>query len=254
MLDIDPQINSIEQWGDIILPRGKGWTGGGLASDGKIFGFPRGADSFLCLNTTSRSIQYRKLTHQYNEEHHYGGVLTDCDIIYQPPKNSNNILMYDIKTDSEKEIQIGSLLSRNRLFYGGVMDLDGNVFFFPAGKYTRVCMISKKGSVKLVGKVFRRSFFNSGTLGYDGDIYGFSSYGKGIIHIDTKHQKTKIQHKDLEGGFFGAKLGFNGKIYSVPGDSDVILEYDPVENKISDVIELPDCEIGKKAKCAGGFV
>ena len=253
ILDIDPETDTITQWGEVELPKGKGWTGGALASDGCVYGFPRGADSILKIDTLHKEISYKKLRHTYNEEHHYGGFMTDDDVIYQPPKNSNQVLRSDLIKKNEEELKIPGFKTK-RLFYGGAMDLNGYGYFFPAGKYSKVCMVDPTGKVSLIGRMFRMPFFNSGAIAANGDIYGFSSYSDGIIHIDTTRHRAEILKKDLPGGYFGAKLGFNGKIYSIPGNSDFILEYDANTNEITDRIPLPDCEVGAKAKCAGGAV
>lgn len=255
ILDINPEDETIEQWGKVIYPDEiKGWTGGGLSKKEKIYGFPRGASSYLEIDYINRQIAYFPMSQLYDMEHHYGGVMNKKGVIYQPPRNGKKIYCYDTTTRNEKEIQIVTLFSRKRLYYGGMLDLEDNAYFFPAGKLSRVCMVNSKEKAILIGKNLWNCRFNSGTLAGNGDIYGFSSYGRGILHIDTKNKRAEVRQKDIQGGFFGAKLGFNGKIYGIPGDADIILEYDPYRDMITDKIPLPDCEIGKRAKCAGGAV
>ena len=96
--------------------------------------------------------------------------------------------------------------------------------------------------------------FNSGCLGADGDVYGFSAYKNGILHIETGTDKTEILEPGFSGGCFGAKAAFNGKIYGVPGNEDRIVEFDPARKEITSIIDLPDVQKGQKAKCAGGAV
>jgi len=254
ILDIDPQNNRIEQWGELKCPEGKGWTGGALASNGLIYGFPRGANNFLEIDTNKRSVEYLPLVRDYQKEHHYGGSITQNQCIYLAPKKESNILKLDIKNHSCKEIPIFSVFKRKFLFYGGITDLEENVYFFPAGRLTRVCMIGTNEKLRFIGKTMGYAVFNSGTLAPNGDIYGFSSYGEGILHIDTQNKQTEILQKDFNGGYFGAKLAFNGKIYGIPGNANVVVEFDPEINKVTKVIPLPDVEVGAKAKCAGGAI
>lgn len=254
ILDINPQNNKIEQWGELKLPEGKGWTGGALASNGLVYGFPRGANAFLEIDTENRSIEYLPLNRDYRNEHHYGGTITKNQCIYLPPKKGKSILKFDIRKSACNEIPIPSILKRKFLFYGGMTDLEENVYFFPAGSVTRVCMLAKNERPKFVGRPMRHTVFNSGTLAPNGDVYSFSSYSKGILHINTKNKQTEILQKDFDGGCFGAKLAFNGKIYGIPGDSNVVAEFNPELNKITKIIPLPDVEIGAKAKCAGGAI
>ena len=254
ILDIDPENGNIEQWGEVLLPEKKGWTGGGLASDGKVYAFPRGANSILRIDTSCRKIEYLHIPFFYYGEHHYGGVLNDKDIIYQPPRFQHNMLKYDIRNDEYKEIPLCDYLRKKFIYYGGIIDKESNGYFFPSGRYCKVCMVDPDGNVTLIGKRFKYARFNSGVVAANGHIYGFSTTENGILHIDTKNKKTEIILNTTPGGYYGAKLAFNGRIYGIPGNSDSVIEFDPQVNKITCVIPFPGIEKGVKAKCAGGAI
>ena len=254
ILDIDPENCNIEQWGEVLLPEKKGWTGGGLASDGKVYAFPRGANSILQIDTLCKKIEYLHIPVSYSEEHHYGGVINNKDVIYQPPRFQHNVLKYDIKKCDYKEIALHDYFRKKFLYYGGMMDKEGNGYFFPSGRYCKVCMVDTDGNVELIGKRFGYARFNSGAMAANGHIYGFSTTENGILHIDTNNKNTEIILNTAPGGYYGAKLAFNGRIYGIPGNSDNVIEFDPQINKITDIIPLPDIEKGTKAKCAGGAI
>lgn len=254
VLDIDPANDIVRQWGDVAVSEHKGWTGGCLTSDGHVVAFPRGAQCFLQMDTEAETVTPIEIGKKYDYEHHYGGAISYGGVIYLPPKAKHCVLSYNTGTGHIAEIMLPKGFIRNTLFYGASKDLDGVIYFFPAGRFVRAVAISEDGCPYYFGKVLHNAFFNSGTLAADGNIYGFSSYGNGIIKIETKKKKTKIIEKKFQGGCFGAKLGFNGKIYGIPGDIDCVVEYSLSERRISSRFALPPVQRGQKAKCAGGAV
>ena len=254
VLEIDPQTDKMQQWGDVPLCEGKGWTGGALAPDGCVYGFPRGANAVLKLDTRVHTLQTLPLNRVYTVEHHYGGALTSDGVAWMPPKYGNTVLAFDTRTGASWDVPLRGAGKARALFYGASADLNDHVYFFPAGRFSRAAMTDRNGRASFIGRPLLKAFFNSGTLAPDGDIYGFSSYGKGLLHIDTAAGRPHVLQRHFHGGFFGAKLAFNGKIYGVPGDSDEIAVFDPDLKKVVQCIPLPAVEPGAKAKCGGGCI
>ncbi len=89
----------------------------------------------------------------------------------------------------------------------------------------------------------------------DGNIYGFRSgkgaCGSGIVKIDTKTDKVSVLHEDVMFGSYGTKNAINGKIYSLPGYTNDVWEFDPLTQKLKKCYTLRENE---SVHYAGGAV
>lgn len=254
VLDINPETGEIFQWSDLEVRELKGWCGGCLTQNGDVYGFPRGRDAFLRLDTERRSAEEITIGIDYDSDHHYGGAINSRGVIYCPPRWHGAVLSFDTIKGNIVEIPLPDHLPDNDSFYGAVADFNDNIYFFPRGDKVRVLKCDGNGKLSFIGNVMKDVHFNSGCLGYDGNIYGFGAYKNGILRIDTHTNNIEVLEQGFPGGCFGAKMAFNGKIYGVPGNEDRIVEFDPLEGKIVSYINLPDVQKGQMAKCAGGAI
>ena len=66
---------------------------------------------------------------------------------------------------------------------------------------------------------------------------GFSA-GKGILKIDTQGNSVSVIHKDVYFGAYGTKAGINGKLYSLPGYTNDVMEFDILTGKVKKLFSL----------------
>ncbi len=224
------------------------WTGGCVYKD-IVYGFTRYSNKLVRLNTKNDKVDFIDLNISYNREHHYGGVCTPKGIVYQPPRCNNTILVIDLNNYSSKEIAISPKWLKYD-YATGIVGSNGLIYFMPSNKGKIMVVDPTSEKVYFIGKRLKISVFGP-CLGTDNNIYGFSSYAKGILKLDTKKNKVKMIHKELGcPGAYGNKLGINGKIYNIPGNGKYIYEFDYINDKVKKIINLGE----GFAKCAGGSV
>ena len=227
------------------------WSGGCVYKD-KIYGFMRSANKLLCIDPNLNTIEQIELGLSYSGEHHYGGILAKNGCIYQPPRNTNHILVTNLNNNETHKIMLCSeKLSIEFRYCGGVLHNNGFIYIFPEknGKVIMLDPLTEKFS--FIGSRINSMVFDA-AIAPDGNIYGFSAYEKGILKIDVKTQHTKMICTDMGvPGCFGTKLGINGKLYGVPGDGNVLWQFDVATQQVAEIAKID--ELGE-AKCAGGIV
>ncbi len=256
VLDIDPATDQIEQWGDLPVCDKKMWTGGGLASNGMVYAFTREANEYLVIDSLRRLVFYEALHKEYVGAHHYGGAVIDKNMIVQPPlKDKNNIILYrtDNQETESKKIPV-KIVQKNTKYYGAVYDGEHTVFFPPTGSRCRLMKLSIPDcKVSYIGRMLENVRFYGGVLTPYG-IFSFSPTGDEILKIGRSGNDIKRIRLKNVAGCYGAKLAFNGKIYTIPGSADSIIEFDPATEQVTHRFLLPIEQKGVKAKCAGGAV
>lgn len=104
------------------------WTGGCIYN-GKLFSFPHSKNTLLVYDISSDMFKEIDCGFNNTAEHHYGGVCPTDGIVYQPPKNTNHILKWDLKTKSCRKIEINN--GQNCRYCGTVIHPDGYIYFIP---------------------------------------------------------------------------------------------------------------------------
>lgn len=223
------------------------WTGGTVWNK-KMYCFPRTENCFLVLD--GRKIKKQYLDYSYPKEHHYGGVCTKDGIVYQPPRDTNHILKTNLKTGkSEKIYIIPSFFNSTFRYCGSILHPNGLIYFLPENN--RVIVLNPKNDKwAYIGKKVQGMVFDA-KVGIDGNIYGFSAYGNGILKIDVKSNNVEMIHDEIYFGSFGTKYGVNGLLYSIPGDGEFVWSYDVERDMINKEYDVNDLT---KAKYAGGAV
>jgi len=226
------------------------WTGGCIYNK-CIYGFLRSSNELLKIDVETEKIQQLPLGLSYSGEHHYGGVLTRKGIVYQPPRNTDHLLAIDLNTLSCHCVPLTSKWMRLKLRYcGSVLHPNGFIYFLPERGEKVIKFNSDTEEVTYIGGILDCMVFDA-AIAFDGNIYGFSAYSRGILKIDIENNKTEMIHQELFAGCYGTKLGPNGKLYGIPGNGDDFLEFDVEKDLVYSIGKA--AEVGK-AKCAGGAV
>jgi hypothetical protein len=194
------------------------------------------------------SVSLVPLNTNYSREHHYAGVVTPDGIMYLPPRDENHILVINLNTFSVERIYLCPPKLKLKFRYqNGILHPNGNIYFFPERDERVLVFNPETRSFHYIGKKLDCYVFEAQICG-DGSIYGFS-HRKGILRIDIKKQTAKMIHDDVIFGSYGTKHGLNGKLYSIPGKSSIIYEYDALNDKLAKISTISE---QGKAKCAGG--
>lgn len=227
------------------------WTGG-CVYNSKIYGFPRTSNELMCINPDDGNASEININLQYKKEHHYGGVCTNDGFVFQPPRDTDHILVIDLNTLKSHRIQLVPRIFNAHLRYcGSIIHPNGLIYMFPEKDGHILVLNQKTEEFWLIGKKISTMTFDA-AIGIDGNIYGFSAYECGILKIDVMNNEASMICKEIGiSGAYGTKCGVNGKLYSIPGDGNHIWEFDVILQKAKPIFKLD--EVGE-SKCAGGVV
>lgn len=223
------------------------WTGGALWRNNLVC-FPRSSNNLLLLSLQTLEPSLIPLGLDYDREHHYGGVLVG-DTVYQPPRGEDCVLCINLNTMATTRMPLSVKgVSWRASYCGSCLHPNGLVYFLPQkGRVIELEPLS--GRWRFIGPPLDAKTYGA-ALAPDGCLYGFSGYANGIIRVDPEQSNAEMLRCDIGcPGAYGTRLGVNGKLYSVPGDGDFVLEFDPITLNVREVCRLG--EFGQKAKCAG---
>lgn len=228
------------------------WSGVGLF-EGTAYCFPRSSNEILSYNVGGKGVRLLPLGTAYEGEHHYGGVISSAGIIYQPPRDEDHILTYDIKSGVVGEIRLVPRWLHAKLRYSGsVLHPNGLIYFLPERDDKVVVLDPASGEVWRIGDTISPMVFGA-AIAPNGHIYGFPSDATGILHIDPDAEVVEMIHLEIgHMGCYASKPGIDGWLYGIPGDGDRMLRFDPIEDRVEEV-DL-SIEAGIRAKWAGGTV
>ena len=224
------------------------WTGGCVWNH-FLYGFPRTSNKLLKMSLDSGEIQYIHLDERYPKEHHYGGVCTRDGIIYQPPRDSDHILVWDLKTEKARRIYLNTKSEKEKFRYcGSILHPNGFVYFLPEMGERIIKLDTRTEEWDFIDPQIEAMVFDA-KIAADGCIYGYSAYCPGILKINAETDCTEMIHQEISPGAYGTKMGVNGHLYSIPGDGNFVWDYDPFEDLLKSIYEFPD---SFRAKFAGG--
>lgn len=222
------------------------WTGGCIW-DNCLYAFSRTNSNLLKMSLNTKKIEYIHLQEKYRKEHHYGGVCTKSGIIYQPPRDSDHILVWNLREQNSKKI---CLISEKKFRYcGSVLHPNGFAYFLPEAGERVIKLDTKTEEWNFIGEPIDAMVFDA-KLAEDGCIYGYSAYSLGILKIDVRQDFVEMIHEEIYPGAYGTKLGINGHLYSIPGEGKFIWDYDPLTDTLKSIYQFEDSKY--KAKFAGG--
>ena len=196
--------------------------------------FPRRENKLLVYHTDTEKFEELPCDFEYVGEHHYGGVCTANGIIYQPPRNTNHILKWDLRNKTCKKISLNS--DKPCRYCGSIIHPNGFIYFTPENGHRVMRLNIKSDEIDFIGEPLQCMVFNP-TIAIDGNVYGFGS-GNGIVKIDVQRNAVSVIYKDFRFGAYGTKAGINGKLYSLPGYTNDVMEFDPKTSAIKKFFSL----------------
>lgn len=222
------------------------WTGGCIWGK-ELYAFSRTSNSLLKMSIDNERIEYIRLKEKYVREHHYGGICTKEGKVYQPPRDSNHILVWNLKTGTAKKIYIYSE-NKNLRYCGSILHPNGYAYFLPEIGEKVIKLNTETEEWSFIGENINAMVFDA-KVAIDGAIYGYSAYCSGILKISVESDDVEIIHCKINSGAYGTKLGVNGHLYSIPGDGNDVWDFDPITSSINRIYKFSN---GCKARYAGG--
>lgn len=224
------------------------WTGGCIWDD-CLYGFARNSNSLIKMSLYSEKIEMIPLEKGYSKEHHYGGICTKNGIIYQPPRDSNHILVWNLITKKTKRICLNTEKDNQEFRYcGSILHPNGYAYFLPEIGERVIKLNTRTEEWSFIGDRIDAMVFDV-KIAADGNIYGYSAYCKGILKIHVKTDSVEMIHEEIYAGAYGTKLGVNGHLYSIPGDGDMVWDYNPLTDSLDSIYQF---SYVLDAKYAGG--
>lgn len=224
------------------------WTGGCLWNN-FLYAFPRTSSSILKMSLETENIGFIESEKKYTAEHHYGGVCTREGVVYQPPRDSNHILVWNLKTEESRKIYLTSESDCKIFRYcGSILHPNGYIYFLPERGEKIIKLNIKDESWRFIGEKIDAMVFDA-KVAVDKNIYGFSAYCNGLLKVHVDEDYAEMIHDEIAPGAYGTKLGVNGHLYSVPGDGSQVWDFDPITNSIESIYQF---SFDAKAKYAGG--
>lgn len=224
------------------------WTGG-CVWEGFLYAFSRTSNSLLKMSLDAETMEYITLSEKYSQEHHYGGICTKSGIVYQPPRDSDHILVWNLKTGRTERIYLSSKKENKKFRYcGSVLHPNGYAYFLPELNERVIKLETETGKWSFIGENIDAMVFDA-KIAADGNIYGYSAYCNGILKLCTETEKVEMVHQEIKPGAYGSKLGVNGHIYSIPGDGSEVWDFDPFTDSLKSIYRFSKT---LSAKYAGG--
>lgn len=247
VLELMPDKNTVKFFGRTRTGTFK-WTGSCLFQ-GIIYGFPRKENSILAINPETERVSVIELDLHYRGEHHYGGVVTPDGTLYQPPRNTDHILRIDLSSFSVSTIPLS--LDGERLRYSASVQVpSGEIYLIPEYGFRTAVLFPESGKVEFIGDPFTHLVFGV-VVGWDGNIYGFSKEGYGILRVDVAKKTVDWVCQEIGNpDCYGSVVGINGRIYGIPAGGRTIWEFDVTRQTAEALFDVPD----GIAKCAGAAV
>ena len=222
------------------------WTGG-CFYQGIFYMFPRKSRDLLAYDPSCGRFETISCKTYYPGEHHYGGVCTKNGMIYQPPRNTNHILEWDVEKKSCESITVNG--GTNCRYCGSVIHPNGYIYMIPEKDAPVIKIEPETDRIFEIGGAVTGMAFNP-MIAADGNIYGFRTKN-GVLKIDTENDSVSILHEDIPIRAYGSKCAVNGKIYSLPGYTKDVWEFDPFEGSLRKCYALAE---ERKVHYAGGAI
>lgn len=220
------------------------WTGECVYNE-EVYFFPRTESDMLYVNKAYRIGRIKGAS--YNREHHYGGVLIGSEVV-QPPRSTTHLLVWNLESRDYRRIEVcPRFLETCCRYQCSIRHPNGNAYFLPeSGRVIKLNIATKEWT--FIGKHTDVMVFDA-KVGMDGNIYGFSIKGGGILKIDVTNESVNAIYPDCYFGAYGTKMGINGVLYSTPGTGRFVWAYDLRSETLKKVFDLED---NSYAKYAGG--
>lgn len=162
----------------------------------------------------------------------WGGILAPNGMIYGVPRNSDNILKIDPKTDT---VNLFGSFSGTSKWAGGVLAPNGMIYTIPRDSSTILKIDPRDDSTEEFGDLPGSGKWIGGVLARNGYIYGIPYNADNVLKIDpaTDSATTIGNIARFDNKWIGGTLAPNGNIYAFPDNTSSILKIEPATDTVS---------------------
>lgn len=223
----------------------RGWYGGVLGSDGRLYFMPYNGANVLIVNPTDTTASpYGTATRtDYGlvnfdnpvDSKWYGGVMAGNGKIYGVPSEAPDVLVIDPATQTATRTDFGLGGFGLNAYHGGVLGRDGKIYCVPGGA-TTVLVIDPDTNTAVktalgLGTLGSGSKWRGGVMGKDGKIYCLPSTATDFLIIDSVNGTATRSTLGLTlpgdtNAWWSGVLGADGRIYCTPRNTGQILVID----------------------------
>ena len=217
------------------VPGNLGWTGGVLASNGKVYGIPYNSLDIVELDTrTGEAYHFLDLT-GHSSGGWLGGVLAPNGKMYCIPHNADFVLVVDPvnRTGDTFGTEVG-----DRLWAGGALAPNGKIYCAPYESNQVLEINPANNTLSKFGDTssFGSSKWIGAILAPNGLIYCIPREADEILVINPVTRVTTsipVQAGNGNGSWVSGALAPNGKIYCAPFSKTDVLVIDTSNDNIT---------------------
>ncbi|GMH97493.1 hypothetical protein TrST_g13888 [Triparma strigata] len=245
VLVINPQDDSISYVGGPFEGECKWYGGLPGKADGCIYGMPQCSHGVLKINPKTATVDIIGSFPEGGHKWHGGLVDANGDIL-AIPANADSCLKVcpstgEIKVFGEGKVRTGKHRDDGKYkFLGGVLGVDGNVYFIPSDSDRVVQVNPKTEEVREVGpslenEIYVENKWQNGFSAEDGSIYAVPLKGANVLCI-RPHKLTESGEPEVSviGGPYlglnkweGGVVGPDGACYCMPLGHRRVLRISP---------------------------
>lgn len=235
-LEINISTGEYTEFGSITAAQG--FVSGALAPNGKIFYVSETGTKILELDPFAKTLTEHDILNPSNTG--FGGIVLGSDgLLYLIPSASTQAVEFD--PDLISITYIGSTYSTDTgKWSGGCIGSNGKIYGAPYnnGSILEIDTVGKTTRLITIASVTTFARWSGATMAQNSKIY-FTPFNENKVGI-LNTADDSIEYIDVvmtgNNKYKSGILGFNGRIYHIPYESDYILETNPVDNSVSEFI------------------
>lgn len=230
---------------------------GMVAYKGHLYCVPRGVNNILKINPVTDEVYAIGLKTNYpvqpygdyQDSHHYNGVISDDGWLYSPPAySSDKLLKINMETFDHEELDFTA--SHSTTWTGCVNIPDNKIVFF-GNKGFRVWDCETDTVVADVDAGGSLGIYDMAYDPRDNCLYGFGSnkFAKFVLSDNTYSSFGWVNNLT---NTYGTVLGIDGKFYSIGLTGNVYVE--DKDNFLPNAIASSSCHTDGMTVCSAGMV
>jgi hypothetical protein len=258
------------------------WKGASLAKNSVAIGVPYNHDKILRLQietddfTTDISlidipISYiNEIDGSYNKAWISATITPNTNLFYMAPGRAKRVLTFDYTTDDVSSIELpANIRNLSGIKYSTtILAPNKNIYMFPRDVSNILIIDTTTNDLSYINvnippnqDTTTTDLFYGGVLATNKKMYIIPYKNKHIMEFDPSNNNVNfielpdsplVDFSSSKANWNNASLFKNGKVYGIPNEADVVLEFDPITYKTR-YLPLPST-LNKPNKYIGGII